>query len=75
MNPHKKKLIAPVIITVLLVLFLLLYMAVCLLLPFSWWIKSAGLLFLAVLIGVCIYVLIQRIQEVRSGEEDDLSQY
>ena len=27
------------------------------------------------LAGVCIYVLIERIKEIRRGEEDDLSNY
>lgn len=29
----------------------------------------------AALLGVTIYVLVERIQEIRSGEEDDLSKY
>ncbi len=27
------------------------------------------------LAGVCIWMLVERIKEIRSGEEDDLSQY
>jgi hypothetical protein len=27
------------------------------------------------LMGVAVYVLVERIQEIRSGEEDDLSKY
>lgn len=39
------------------------------------WLKIAGAVALLVLIGVAIYVLFERIQEVRSGEEDDLGKY
>ena len=33
-----------------------------------------GIVFLG-LCGVAVFVLIERIKEIRSGEEDDLSQY
>ncbi|WP_166435279.1 hypothetical protein [Lacrimispora indolis] len=51
MKLHRKKIIAPLVITILLVIY---YMG-----------------FLA----ACIYVLLERIREIRSGEEDDLSNY
>lgn len=47
----------------------------CWLLPVFGWVKVlAGGIALA-LIGVTVFVLKERIQEIRSGEEDDLSQY
>ena len=50
-------------------------LAVLLSVPMPVWAKVlVGLIPLAML-GASVYVLIQRIKEIRSGEEDDLSQY
>lgn len=75
MNKHHKKMIAPIVVTVLLSAYMLLYIFVLMVLPMPLWVKLLiGLLPLA-LLAVCIGTLIQRIKEIRSGEEDDLSQY
>ena len=75
MNKHHKKMIAPIVTTVLLSAYMLLYVFVLMVLPMPLWVKLLiGLLPLA-LLAVCIGTLIQRIKETRSGEEDDLSQY
>lgn len=71
-----KKLIAPIIITVLLVLYFMGYalmIAVIDDLPLI--AKLIGFLIPALLTGVSVSVLAERIKEVRSGEEDDLSKY
>lgn len=75
MNAHNKKVIAPVVITVLLVLCLVFYLAVGISYPIPVKYKIIGTLVALGLIGVSIYVLIERIKEIRSGEEDDISQY
>ncbi len=76
MKRHWKKMIAPVIITVILVGYYLAF--------FIWIIRlpqmSLAIRILAgavplVLAGVGAWALRERIQEIRSGEEDDLSQY
>lgn len=67
-----KKLIAPVVITILMVLLLLGYACLYGFMPFPF--KLIGLIPLG-LLGVSAYVLVERIREIRSGEEDDLSQY
>lgn len=73
---HGKKMAAPIIISILLILYYVGFAYVCLFADvFPFWIK---LLFGGVpllLAGVCVSVLIERIQEIRSGEEDDLSKY
>ncbi len=75
MNAHQKKMIAPVVLTVLLSAYMLTYCFVLLSVPMPVWAKVlVGLIPLAML-GASVYVLIQRIKEIRSGEEDDLSQY
>ncbi len=72
---HRRKMAAPVIITLAVIAYLLLFAGLCLFVenfnPFilAWMIiPFAG-------VGVAIYVLVERIREIRSGEEDDLSQY
>ena len=71
-----KKMIAPVIITILFVLYYAGFACVC------FFIEGIPLI-LKILFGaiplilaaICVYVLIERIEEIRSGEEDDLSKY
>jgi len=75
MNAHQKKMIAPIVITVLLSAYMLTYFVVLLIVPMPVWVKVLiGLIPLA-LLGASVFVLVQRIKEIRSGEEDDLSQY
>lgn len=70
-----KKMIAPIIITILLIIYLSFFIWgwSCINAPFG--VKLIGLLIPLFLIGVSIFVLIERIKEIRSGEEDDLSKY
>jgi hypothetical protein len=74
MKDKKKKLIAPILITVLMVLYYVVYFGFLMSL-LSGFVKYAlGILplaFSAVMVKVCI----ERIQEIKKGEEDDLSQY
>lgn len=76
MDEHTKKIIAPVIITTIFVLYYIGFAAVSLLIyGIPAFIKLLfGIIPLA-LAGVMIYVLLTRINEIRSGEEDDLSKY
>ena len=71
---HKKKMAAPIIVTVIMVLYYALYFGFLITLVSGFWKYALGifpLAFEAVTIKVCI----ERIQEIRKGEEDDLSQY
>jgi hypothetical protein len=72
-----KRLVAPVLITAGIILFCLFYVAV-------WFFDVGDLSILAlviglavavVFIGLSVYVLMERIKEIRSGEEDDLGKY
>ena len=38
-------------------------------------VKLIGALIPLALVGVSVYVLVERIKEIRSGEEDDLDNY
>lgn len=72
----KRKLAAPIVISVLVGLWLLGYAVLIFLVPaIPLWIKLLGAAIPLALLGVTIYVLCERIKEVRSGEEDDLDNY
>ena len=74
MDNHKKKMIPPIIVTVLMILYYIFYFGFLIsLLPGIW--KFILGLFPLVFTAVTIYVCIQRIQEIKKGEEDDISQY
>ncbi len=65
---------APIIITVIFLLYFAVYFGVLIaILPSVW--KYVLLILPIACAGVLIYVCIDRIKEIRSGEEDDLSQY
>jgi len=76
MDNHSQKMLAPIIITVIFVLYYIGFAAICLLVPGIPLLLKLffGIVPLA-LAGVMIYVLVTRIKEIRSGEEDDLSKY
>ena len=75
MTPHGKKMIAPIIITFVFLMYLLFYGALLM--------TAALEQPLVILLGIplvllgagMVYVLITRIREIRSGEEDDLDNY
>ncbi len=75
MDKHKKKMIAPIAITAVLLIYLIVY-AIAIL-------TVGGLHPLLLLLAIpiialgagLIYVLRERLKEIRSGEEDDLSNY
>ena len=75
MKKEKRKgYVAPIVITVMFVLYFVLYFGVLVTqLPGIW--KYVLLIIPVAIAGVLIYVCVDRIKEIRSGEEDDLSQY
>lgn len=74
MDPRKKKMAAPIIVTVLVVLYYIAYFGFLITLLDGVWKYILGLLPLALAV-VMIKVCIERIHEIKKGEEDDLSQY
>ncbi len=70
-----KKLIVPIIITVLIVAVLAFYAFIYISAPIPKSLKIIISIFLLFLFGIALYVLIERIKEVRSGEYDDISKY
>lgn len=77
MNKHGKKMIAPIIISILIVLYYGFIAALIFFLGDE--IPGIAKVLLVIiplaLSGVMIGVLVSRIKEIRSGEEDDLSNY
>ena len=74
MNSHKKKIIAPIIVTALMVLYYVVYFGFLASLLEGIWKYVFGiipLIFAVVTICVCI----ERIKEIKKGEEDDISKY
>lgn len=72
---HGRKMIAPIIIATILILYYVGFFVACMLLPMPTALKLLFGLVPILLAGVCIFVLVERIKEIRSGEEDDLSNY
>ena len=75
MKEHKEKMVAPVVVTVLMILYYGFYFGLLVYLMDQMILKIVfgiiPLVFAALIIGVCV----QRIHEIRGGEEDDLDQY
>ena len=74
METDKRKYIAPIIVTVLMVAYYVVYFGFLIALLPGVWKYVLGLLPLALSV-VMVKVCIERIQEIKKGEEDDLSQY
>lgn len=75
-NNHGKKMVAPIIIAGVLIVYYVAIAAVCFFLPKIP--AAVKVLFVVVplaLAGIAIAMLSERIREIRSGEEDDLSKY
>ena len=70
----KKKITVPIIVTVLMILYFGIYFGFLISLVSGIWKWLLGIV-PPVLSAVMIKVCIDRIKEIRKGEEDDLSQY
>lgn len=71
---HKKKMVAPIIVTVIAVIYYVIYFAFLIwALPGCW--KYLLGIFPVIFTGVMLKVCIERIKEIREGEEDDISKY
>ena len=71
---YKNKMIAPIIITVVVVLYYVVYFGFLISLLNTVWKYAFGiipLVFSAIMVKVCI----ERINEIKKGEEDDISKY
>ena len=74
MASHKKKMIAPIVVTVITILYFICYFGFLIWLVEGFWKIALGIFPLA-FSGVTLMVCIERIKEIKKGEEDDISQY
>lgn len=66
--------IAPIIISAIMILYYVVYFCFLISLLDGVWKYALGMIPL-VLSGIMIYVCVERINEIRKGEEDDISKY
>ena len=74
MQTHNKKMLAPIIISVLVILYYVIYFGFLIAVLESTWKYLLGIfpfVFSVLMVKVCI----DRINEIKKGEEDDLSKY
>ena len=74
MKEKNKKMIAPIVVTIIMIVYYVVYFGFLISLLPGLWKFLLGLIpvaFAILLIKVCI----ERIKEIKKGEEDDLSQY
>ena len=69
-----KKYVAPIVVTVVMLLYYVVYFGLLISMVPGIWKYLLGIIPLA-FSAVMIYVCVERIQEIKKGEEDDLSQY
>ena len=72
---HMKKMIAPIIVGVIILMIYIGYFCVAYFGGFPWYVLLIVGLILLAATCVVVYVVVERIKEIRSGEEDDLSKY
>ena len=74
MNSHRKKMLPPIVVSVIIILYYAVYFGILITLLEGIWKYVLGiipLIFSAVMLKVCI----ERIKEIKEGEEDDISEY
>lgn len=74
MSDHNKKIIAPVVVTILMVIYFIFYFTMIIHTIAGLARILLGVVPLAFIIAM-IAVCVQRIKEIRSGDEDDLGKY
>ena len=74
LNSHRKKMLPPIVISVIIIFYYVVYFGILITLLDGIWIYVLGIIpiiFSAVMLKVCI----ERIKEIKEGEEDDISKY
>ena len=74
MKLYKNRMIAPIVISVIIILYYVVYFGILIALLDGVWKWLLGIIPLA-LSAVMLKVCIERIKEIKKGEEDDLSKY
>ena len=72
---HRRKMIAPIVITVILLIYLAVYLVMMFTAAtFNFWFILLAIPLIAAGIGL-VFTLRERIREIKKGEDDDLSNY
>ena len=74
MNSDKKKLIAPILVTVIMIVYYIAYFGFLITLVEGFFKYALGIIPLAFSV-IMVKVCMERIKEIKKGEENDLSQY
>ena len=74
MDLHSKKMIAPIIVSIILIGYYVVYFGVLVALVGGIWKIILGVIPI-IFTGLILKVCIERIKEIKKGEEDDLSKY
>ena len=74
MKEHKTKMIAPIVVSVVMVLYYVFYFGFLMSLLEGVWRYALGILPFAFSL-ITVKVCIDRIKEIKKGEEDDISKY
>ena len=74
MDSKRKKFLAPIIVTIIMVLYYIAYFGLLIWALDGIWKYMLGIIPIA-LSAVMIAVCVERIKEIKEGEEDDLSKY
>ena len=74
MKEHKTKIIAPIVVSVVMVLYYVFYFGFLMSLLEGVWRFALGILPFAFSL-ITVKVCIDRIKEIKKGEEDDISKY
>ena len=74
MKSHKQKMIAPIVIATIMILYYIVYFGFLIVMLDGIVKYVLGIVPIA-LAAVTLWVCIERINEIRKGEEDDLSKY
>ena len=74
MDSRKKKYIAPIIVTIVMVIYFIVYFGFLISLFETVWKYILGIVPI-LLAGIMLKVCIERINEIKKGEEDDISKY
>ena len=74
LNSHRKKMLPPIVISVIIIFYYVVYFGILITLLdgiLKYVLGIIPIIFSAVLLKVCI----ERIKEIKEGEEDDISKY
>lgn len=74
MKSHWKKMIAPIVVSIIIIFYYVVYFGLLITLLDGVWKYVLGIIPL-VLSAVMVKVCIERINEIKEGEEDDISKY